>query len=63
MADFFEMPVAEQAVDKIDKADLEGMKRYGIIPVLSTSYLVGPYRYSKLADALAQAKRLLAASS
>ncbi|HET9645607.1 MAG TPA: hypothetical protein VFP68_20130 [Burkholderiaceae bacterium] len=38
-------------------AELEAMQRYGITRVPDVVYLVGPYRYSKLADALAEAKR------
>ncbi|WP_170304598.1 hypothetical protein [Croceicoccus estronivorus] len=62
MRDVSEMQVAKQATDAIDEADLEGMKKFGIIPEPSMSYLVGPYRYSKFADALAQAKRLAASA-
>jgi hypothetical protein len=51
------MPVTREGIDEIEEADLEAMQRYGITRVPAAVYLVGPYRYSKLADALAEAKR------
>ena len=45
------------AGDVMDKVELETMERYGITRVPAAAYLVGPYRYSKFADALAEAKR------
>jgi predicted DsbA family dithiol-disulfide isomerase len=47
----------EDAGDAMNTAELETMERYGITRVPAAVYLVGPYRYSKLADALAEAKR------
>lgn len=38
----------------LDEAELA---RLGIIPVTTTHYLVGPFRYAGLADAIAAAKR------
>jgi hypothetical protein len=47
----------EDAGDAMDTAELETMERYGITRVPAAVYLVGPYRYSNLPDALAEAKR------
>lgn len=47
----------EDAGAAMNTAELEAMERYGITRVPAAVYLVGPYRYSKLADALAEAKR------
>jgi len=49
-------PTAHPIEDASD-AELEAMQRYGITRVPAAVYLVGPCRYSKLADALAEAKR------
>lgn len=49
-------PTALQTEDA-GYAELEAMERYGITRVPAAVYLVGPYRYSKFADALAEAKR------
>ena len=39
------------------EADLAELKRFGIVTVTSAHYLVGPYRYSSRADAIAEAMR------
>lgn len=39
------------------EADSAELKRFGIITVTSEHYLVGPYRYSSRADAIAEARR------
>lgn len=49
---------AHNSADADDKAEREIMEQYGIIREPASVYLVGPYRYSKLADALAGAKRM-----
>ena len=36
-------------------AEPEAMERYGITRVSTAVYIVGPYRYSKFADALTEA--------
>lgn len=57
MADNSRSLAATGAAETIEQADRETMERYGITRVSTATYLVGPYRYSKLADALAEAKR------
>jgi hypothetical protein len=47
----------EDAGDAMNKAERETMERNGITRVPAAVYLVGPYRYSNLPDALAEAKR------
>ena len=42
------------AAPEVDAAELE---RLGITRVASEHFLVGPYRYGKAADAIAEAKR------
>ena len=37
--------------------DPAALTRLGIVRVAAEHFLVGPYRYSKLTDAIAQAKR------
>jgi hypothetical protein len=49
---------AEETHNFTDEGELETMERYGITRVDAVVYLVGPYRYSKFADALAEAKRM-----
>ena len=44
-------------VERRDATDKEAMEAYGITSVTTVTYLVGTYRYAKLADALAEAKR------
>jgi hypothetical protein len=39
------------------EADSAELKRFGIVRVTSEQYLVGPYRYSSRADAIAEARR------
>ncbi len=39
-------------------ADAAELARLGIIRVPSEHYLVGPYRYAKLSEAIAEAKRV-----
>lgn len=39
------------------------LKRFGIITLTSEQYLVGPYRYSNRADAIAEARRHPAAGN
>lgn len=39
------------------EAELAELKRFGIVAVTSEQYLVGPYRYSSRADAIAEARR------
>ncbi len=57
MTDVSTMPPPDGAAETIGTSDLETMERYGITRVPAAHYLVGPYRYSNLADALAEAKR------
>jgi len=47
----------DEAIEALDKAELDTMERYGITRVPAAAYIIGPYRYSKLADAVAEAKR------
>lgn len=49
--------LAEGADETIDPTDTEAMKIHGITRVMTATYLVGAYRYTTLADALAEAKR------
>ena len=39
------------------EADIAELKRFGILTVTSEHFLVGPYRYSSRADAIAEARR------
>jgi hypothetical protein len=39
------------------EADAAELKRFGILAVTTEQFLVGPYRYTERADALAEAKR------
>ena len=45
------------------EADAGELKRFGIVTVTSEQFLVGPYRYSNRADAIAEAKRHPAAGN
>jgi hypothetical protein len=37
--------------------DVEALARLGIVRVATEQFHVGPYRYARLADAMAQARR------
>lgn len=41
-----------------DSAEGRALKKHGITRILATAYLIGGYRYTSLADAVAQARRL-----
>lgn len=41
----------------LPEADAAELKRFGIVTVTSEHYLVGPYRYTSRADAVAEARR------
>jgi hypothetical protein len=45
------------APDASAKADPAELARLGIVRVASEHFLVGSYRYSRLADAIAEARR------
>ena len=53
-------PIAPAGEPAADAAELA---RLGIIRVPSEHYLIGPYRYAKLSDAIAAAKRLPSAEN
>lgn len=57
MSDPRTAPPTQGSVETCDQAELETLAQYGITRVPATAYLVGGYRYSSLADAVAQARR------
>jgi hypothetical protein len=45
------------------EADSPELKRFGILAMTTEQFLVGPYRYTNRADAIAEAKRHPAAGN
>jgi predicted DsbA family dithiol-disulfide isomerase len=57
MNDTEHSPQIPEDASQVDEAEQAELTRHGITRVPTAVYILGDYRYTKLADAVAQAKR------